>query len=200
MAGNQRPPKTVTEPLFEFDRQVRKAMLPRRGSPPAKAIGWLSAAGDQAQLRVLCAGTIVVGLLRRDPRMAAAGVRMLVAHEAATLAKDIVKRRVIRERPRSSGGKHPRPRTGRDYRKEKSSFPSGHSAGAVAVAQAVAGAYPAHGGAARAVAAGIALGRIPGCAHYPTDIAAGAAIGAGAGGLVNSVWRWAAGRLARRKA
>jgi membrane-associated phospholipid phosphatase len=197
MATYQRPPETVTEPLIEFDRQVRKAVLPHRHSPPAKAIGWLSAVGDQAQMRLVCAGTIVVGILRRDPRLTAAGARMLLAHEAATLAKDVVKRQVVRARPRSSEGKSPRPRVGDDKRKEQSSFPSGHSAGAMAVAQALAGAYPKHAAAARVAAASVGLGRIPGCAHYPTDIAAGGAIGAGAGSLVNVAWRWATRRLFR---
>lgn len=199
MAKRKRKRDEVAEPVFEFDRQVRKAFLPYRETPPVVAIGWFSAAGDQMQLRAISVGTVLVGLVRRDPRMAAAGVRMLIAHEAATLAKDLVKRRVVRERPRSAGGKHLRPRKGRDTRKEKSSFPSGHSAGAAAVAQAVAGAYPDHAGAARTAAAAVALGRIPGCAHYPTDIAAGSAIGAGVGGLVNAIWKWTARRMLARR-
>lgn len=197
MPSDTSPPE-IAEPVIEFDRQVRDAMLPYRSTAPARAIGWLSAAGDQAQLRVLSAGTVTIGLLRRDPRMVAAGVRMLVAHEAATLAKDFVKKRVVRERPRSSGGKHPRPRRGRDTRKEKSSFPSGHSAGAMAVAQAVAGAYPEHAAGARAAATAVALGRVPGCAHYPTDIAAGSAIGFAVGALVNSLWYRAFRQFGRR--
>lgn len=188
----------IAEPVFEIDRRVRDLFLPYRETAPVKAIGWLSAAGDQAQLRILSSGTLVVGLLRRDHRMAAAGLRMLVAHEAATLAKKFVKGRVVRERPRSSGGKHPAPRTGHDTSKEKSSFPSGHSAGATAVAQAFAAVYPERAGTARTAAAAVALGRLPGCSHYPTDIAAGAAIGAGAAGIVGAVFRFAARMTARR--
>jgi membrane-associated phospholipid phosphatase len=196
MSDYQRPPETVTEPLLDFDSRVRKAMLPHRHSSPAKAAARLSAVGDQAPMRMLCAGTMLLGVVRRDPRMVAAGARMLLAHETATWVKTSVKDRVIRLRPRD--GKNPRPRLGHDTRKKQSSFPSGHSAGAMAVAEAAAGAYPAHASAARVAAAAVALGRIPGCAHYPTDIAAGLAIGAGSGGLVNALWRWAARRLTVR--
>lgn len=180
------------EPVFEIDKRIRKALLPYRETRPVEAISWLSQAGDQAQLRWLAGGTMTVGLLRRDPRMIGAGVRMLIAHEAATLMKDFVKRRVIRARPRSAAGKDQKPRKGRDTRKEASSFPSGHSAGAVAVARAAAAVYPEHGKTAKAAAAAVSLGRIPGCAHYPTDVAAGAAIGALAAGFVNAAWRRAA--------
>lgn len=176
------------EPVFAIDKRVRKALLPYRGTKAAKAAGWLSQGGDQLQLRLLAVGTLAIGLVRRDARIAEAGVRMLLAHEAATLAKDFVKRRVIRERPRSSGGRHPKPRRGHDTRKENSSFPSGHSAGAFAVATAFAGVYPRHAGQAKAAAGAVALGRLPGCAHYPSDIAAGGAIGVLAGWLVNAAW------------
>lgn len=185
------------EPVFEIDKRVRRALLPYRETTPVKAVSWFSQAGDQTQLRLLAGGMMAIGLIRRDPRMIGAGVRMLVAHEAATLMKDFVKRRVIRTRPRSAAGKAQKPRKGRDTRKEESSFPSGHSAGAVAVARAAAAVYPEHRTAANAAAAAVSLGRIPGCAHYPTDVAAGAAIGALAAGLVNAAWRRVAGTARR---
>jgi membrane-associated phospholipid phosphatase len=195
-----KPPKSPAEPVFEIDKRVRKALLPYRETLPVEAVGWLSQAGDQMQLRLIGGGTVALGLLRRDSRMIGAGIRMLIAHETATLMKDFVKHRVIRARPRSAAGKRQRPRKGRDTRKESSSFPSGHSAGAVAVARAAAAVYPAHGRSANAAAAAVSLGRIPGCAHYPTDVAAGAAIGALAAGLVNAGWRRAARWLVKAKA
>ena len=189
----------AAEPVFELDKNVRKALLPHRETNVVATISWLSQAGDQVQLRLLAGGTVALGLVRRDSRMVAAGVRMLIAHEAATLMKDFVKRRVVRTRPRSVTGKSQRPRKGRDTRKEKSSFPSGHSAGAVAVAEALAGAYPRRANAARAAAAAVSLGRIPGCAHYPTDVAAGAAIGGIAGAAVNLLWRLTARRFGSKQ-
>ena len=188
----QRAPMPSSEIAFGFDKRVRKALLPYRETPPVKAVSWLSQAGDQMQVRVLAGGLIVLGAARRNPRMIGAGLRMLAAHEVAALAKDWVKRRVVRSRPRSAtsdGSKKPRP--GHDTRKEKSSFPSGHAAGATAAARAFSAVYPEHAGAAGLAAGAIALGRIPGCAHYPSDVAAGAAIGAGSASAVTGIWRLA---------
>jgi len=70
-----------------------------------------------------------------------------------------------------------KPRKGRSRSKEETSFPSGHSAGAVAVAQAFARELPEYRGAALAGAGFIAVAQVPRGAHYPTDVAAGLAIG-----------------------
>lgn len=187
--------KTLTpapKPMLELDRRARTALLPYKETAPVKAIDWLSQAGDQTQMRIACGATFAIGLVRRDPRMMGAAVKMLVAHEAATVAKNWVKDRVVRDRPRSAKGDQ-RPRKGADKRKEKSSFPSGHAAGAFAVAGALAAEYPRRGLATHAAAGAIALGRIPRSAHYPSDVAAGVALGAATGGAVNLVWA-----LARR--
>jgi membrane-associated phospholipid phosphatase len=57
------------------------------------------------------------------------------------------------------------------------SFPSGHSAGAVAAARAFAREYPEHGLAAVGAAGFLALLQIVRSAHYPTDVAAGIGVG-----------------------
>ena len=62
--------------------------------------------------------------------------------------------------------------------KEKQSFPSGHSAGSVAVACAFGAEYPEYRWPALAAAGAVALVQIPTCAHYPSDVAAGSAVGA----------------------
>ncbi|QDM41235.1 phosphatase PAP2 family protein [Altererythrobacter sp. TH136] len=194
-------PSSVGETVFAFDKRVRAVVLPYRHSAPAKAIDWMSKVGDQAQMRVVAGGVIAVGLLRRDPRMIGAGIRMLAAHEVATVAKDWVKGRVVRTRPRNPvpGDAH-KPHEGHDTRKEKSSFPSGHATGAAASATAFAAVYPQHALAAEAAAAAVAAGRIPGCKHYPSDVAAGAAIGIGSAVLVGALWRAAAWLVAGRTA
>jgi membrane-associated phospholipid phosphatase len=130
-------------------------------------------------MRILCGSVIAVGLIGGDRRLAGAGLRMLAAHTLATVVKDAVKRRVDRTRPRSVArpGKDAKPRLGDSEAKEETSFPSGHSAGAAAVARAFARAYPEHAAPAYAGAAILALAQIPRCAHYPTDVGAGIAIG-----------------------
>lgn len=184
--------------VLAMDKRVRQVMLPYRHSVPVKAVDWLSKIGDQPQMRAVAGGVIALGLARRDARMVGAGARILAAHELATAAKTWIKDRVIRTRPRNPAqeGAH-RPHKGHDTRKEKSSFPSGHAAGAAASASAFAAVYPAHALAAEAAAGAVALGRIPTCKHYPSDVIAGAAIGVAASALVGAVWA-AARRLAAR--
>ncbi len=179
----------AAEPLFEIDGKARKLFKPYRTSLPVKAIGQFGDVGDQMPLRVICVCVFGLGLLRGDARMMRAGVRMLVSHELATLAKNTVKRRVDRTRPRRAK-KVVRPRKGNDTGKEVTSFPSGHSAGSMAVACAFAAEYPGHRVAALGTAGSVGLAQIPPCAHYPSDVAAGMTIGAMANGVVGVAWRW----------
>lgn len=177
----------AAEPLFEIDRQARKLFKPYRETRAVKAIHAFGSIGDQAQMRLVCLGMFGLGALRRDPRMMRAGVRMLLSHELATLAKDAVKRRVDRTRPRRDG--RTKPRKGRHTSKEITSFPSGHSAGSMAVARAFAAEYPEHRAAALAAAGAVGLAQVPTCAHYPSDVAAGMTIGALAEAVVGLAWR-----------
>jgi membrane-associated phospholipid phosphatase len=173
------------------DAAAAEAALPYQGSPAMEALGRFASLGDQPPLRTLCAATIAAGLAGGNRRLARAGLRMLVAHTLATLAKDFVKVRVDRTRPRSKGekGKDHKPRPGRDTSKEETSFPSGHSAGAAAVARAFARDYPEYSAPAHAAGAALALAQIPRCAHYPTDVGAGLAIGLAAEAMVDIGFR-----------
>ena len=170
---------TAAEPLFELDRKARRAFLAHRENRVVKALDKLGDVGDQPPLRVISGGLLVLGLVRADARMVRAGARMLLAHELATAAKNRVKHRIDRSRPRSATGTDGhKPKAGHDRRKEESSFPSGHAAGSMAVACAFAAEYPQYRAAALATSGAIGLARIPSCAHYPSDVAAGWAIGA----------------------
>ncbi|MEU0413157.1 phosphatase PAP2 family protein [Streptomyces griseorubiginosus] len=64
-----------------------------------------------------------------------------------------------------------------DDRPDSSSFPSGHTAAAVAFTAAVAPAWPVAGVACAVPAAVVSVERVQSGAHYPSDVAAGAAIG-----------------------
>ncbi len=177
----------ASKAVLAADEAAAEAALPYQGSPAMEALGRFASLGDQPPLRTLCAALIAAGVAGGDRRLARAGVRMLVAHTLATLAKDFVKERVDRTRPRSKGvkGKDHVPKPGRDDSKEETSFPSGHSAGAAAVAWAFARDYPEYAGAAYAAGSALALAQIPRCAHYPTDVGAGLAIGIAADALVD---------------
>ena len=180
----------AAEPLLRIDRRVRQAVLPYRDTAPVKALSWFSELGDQPQMRLVAGGVLAVGLFRAEPRLIRAGIRMFIAHETATVAKSVVKHRVIRMRPRSAESEEDQePRAGRDLSKEKSSFPSGHSAGAIASARAFSTELPEYGPLALAVATIVAAAQIPRCAHYPTDVVAGLAIGTFAEMTVAAAWR-----------
>ena len=175
----------------QADIAVTDALGRYREQLPVRLLSKFSELGDQPQLRMIAGGTALAGLLLGKGRLLRAGLRMLVAHEAATLVKNIVKTRIDRTRPRAA--KHHRqakPRPGKRTAKKHTSFPSGHSAGAVAVAQAFSREFPEHRGAALGAAGMVAVAQIPRCAHYPTDVGAGALIGAGTEALLAIPWNW----------
>jgi membrane-associated phospholipid phosphatase len=180
-------PAKAGKVLLAADEAAAEAALPYQGSPAMEALGRFAELGDQPPLRILCAAVIAAGLAGGDRRLARTGVRMLVAHTLATLAKDFVKERVDRTRPsaKDKQGKDHVPKPGSDSSKEETSFPSGHSAGAAAVAWAVARDYPGLAAPAYAAGGALALAQIPRCAHYPTDVGAGLAIGIAAEAVVD---------------
>jgi membrane-associated phospholipid phosphatase len=168
--------KDAAEAVLEADAQVVEAAQPYQEN---MLLDRLADLGDQPAMRVICGATIAAGLLARDRQFVRAGVRMLVSHTLATWTKDFVKHRVDRTRPRSAGDprKDHRLAPGRSEEKEETSFPSGHAAGASAVARAFAREVPEWAPAAYAVGGVLSLAQIPRCAHYPSDVGAGIAIG-----------------------
>jgi membrane-associated phospholipid phosphatase len=182
---------TLPKPLIEADAAAAKALSEYEHGP---WLDHLSSLADQPQLRTLSAALIAAGLAAGrgsgyGPKLARAGLRMLIAHELATFAKDLVKRRVDRKRPRSNanGGDH-KPRPGRRTAKEVTSFPSGHAAGASATARALAREIPGLAPVAAAAGGALALLQLPRSAHYPTDTAAGLAIGLAAEAALAALW------------
>jgi undecaprenyl-diphosphatase len=164
--------------LLEVDRKAHEAVRPYQDAAPVKALSWLSELGDQPQMLTLSGSVLAWGALGGDRRLVRAGARMVASHLLATWIKNRVKHRVDRTRPFAARSQEDRkPQPGQDQSKEETSFPSGHSAGALAVAQAFARELPEHRGKALAGAALIAAAQVPRCAHYPTDVGAGLAIG-----------------------
>lgn len=183
MSGRKKHAKAAAKALEKADAAVAEAVEPYAGTPAVGAVSLLSDAGDQPPMRTLCAAVLAAGLAGPDPRLARAGLRMIAAHTLATLAKDFVKARVDRSRPRKDGDHGLKP--GRKTGKEDTSFPSGHAAGAVAAARAYAREFPGHKAAAYGAAGAVALAQIPRSAHYPTDVGSGLAIGLASEALVD---------------
>ena len=185
--------------VLDADAAAAEAARPYAGSLSIRALGVFAGLGDQPPMRFLCGSVLAVGLIGGDRRLVRAGARMLAAHTLATLAKDFVKHRVDRTRPRAAPGKGKgkdhKPRPGGSEAKDETSFPSGHSAGAIAVARAFSRDYSAQTAPALAAGTALALAQIPRCAHYPTDVGAGIAIGLASEALVDAAFRFGERRL-----
>lgn len=176
--GKKEKGRKAVEAIEKADIAVAQEAGAARDHPAVEALGKFGDLGDQPPMVALCAATIAAGLVRRDGRLASAGVRMLAAHALATGIKRLIKRSVDRTRPHLlvEEGRY---ETGPGHHKdgEHSSFPSGHTAGALAVARAYARDYPESAWPAYAGAAVIAGIQVPRCHHFPSDIGAGALIG-----------------------
>lgn len=157
------------------DHKITSEVNDERDSWPVRFIGTASEVGDQPQMRIICAATVAVGIARRDLHLTSTGFRMLAAHTLATWAKSQIKSVINRRRPKD--GDDPRVREGDSDRHEDNSFPSGHSAGAVAVGEAIARAYPDHAVAARGAALSVSIVQVPRGTHYAGDVLAGIVIG-----------------------
>jgi len=149
----------------------------------------------------LGAAALLVGTLVLDPALAlpwrgARGVavcRLVAATYAGGLATDVVKLLVARVRPRAAdltalasvagtfgtGAVAETP-----GRSDLMSFPSGHAAVAAGLAAALSWRYPRGAVFFTVVAAAAALQRVVSSAHYPSDVAFGAALGLAGAALI----------------
>lgn len=168
------------------DKAVTRKAAEYREEPAVKLLGRFGDLGDQPPMVALCLATAAAGLVRRDPRLTRAGLRMLASHALATGLKAIVKRSIDRTRPDLLiDDDHYETGKGKRNEGDYNSFPSGHTAGAVAVARAFARDYPEFALPAYVGAATIAGIQIPRCHHFASDITAGAAIGFASEALVS---------------
>jgi membrane-associated phospholipid phosphatase len=175
--------------LISLDDRVHGVFEPYTGSAPIRGLDLVSKLGDQPQLRLIAGGLMMAGTLTGNARLVRAGARMMIAHEAATLAKGLIKADIDRTRPRSAEGREDKkPKKGRRTSKEETSFPSGHTAGSIAAARAFSREFPEYGAAAMGAAGLVAAAQVARCAHYPTDVVAGAAIGLAAEAVTGAAW------------
>ncbi|WP_458388823.1 phosphatase PAP2 family protein [Sphingomonas sp. F9_3S_D5_B_2] len=181
--------EAAEERLIAVDAASQEFFQPYTDAAPMKVLDVVSKLGDQPELRAIASAIVLAGVAADSDRMVRAGARMLIAHETATLAKKALKTNVDRTRPRSADTRRQKkPRKGKHTTKELTSFPSGHTAGSIAVARAFSREYPEYGAAALAVAGLIGALQVPRSAHYPSDVAAGLAIGLAAEAATNFLW------------
>ncbi|MGV9990372.1 phosphatase PAP2 family protein [Streptomyces sp. NPDC003374] len=127
---------------------------------------------------VLWFATAAAVAASRTPRARRAAVRGLASLSLASLTINTLGKRSVR---RSRPVLDPVPVMRRLKRQPiTTSFPSGHAASAAAFATGVALESPAWGAAVAPVAVSVALSRVYTGVHFPSDVLAGAALGAGA--------------------
>ncbi|OQR65666.1 phosphatase PAP2 family protein [Streptomyces maremycinicus] len=156
-------------------RDTDRSLTRQAGSHVPPGIGKvLSAVEETAEsTKLWCGAAAAMACLGgwRGRKAAVAGLGALVL--AQLISNGVCKQLADRPRPPKEWFPHDEA----DDRPDSSSFPSGHTAAAVAFTAAVTPTWPAAGVACAVPAAMVALERVQSGAHYPSDVAAGAAIG-----------------------
>ncbi|MFD6820829.1 phosphatase PAP2 family protein [Streptomyces sp. NPDC060085] len=155
------------------DRQLTQQAA---GRIPSGVGRLLSAVEETAESSKLwCGAALATGAFggQRGRRAAMAGLTALAL--AQLVSNGVGKQPVDRPRPPKEWIDHDEV----EDRPDSSSFPSGHTAAAVAFTAAVAPLWPLAAVACAVPAALLALERVQSGAHYFTDVAAGALIGLG---------------------
>ncbi|MFJ9725016.1 phosphatase PAP2 family protein [Streptomyces sp. NPDC101209] len=170
--------RVLTE-LCEGDRIVTRQAAVRMPRQVGKALTVVEKAAQKTKLWCCAAGTMALFGGRRGRLAAVSGLGAVVV--AQVVCSGLCKR--LNDRPRPPEEWFPHDEV--EDRPDSSSFPSGHTAAAAAFA----GAWPVAGALCAVPAALVAVERVWSGAHYPTDVAAGAAIGLAGAGLVRSTPR-----------
>ncbi|MHA6721832.1 phosphatase PAP2 family protein [Sphingomonas sp. RS2018] len=170
--------KKTAKTLHRADRTLSRRASKKEDTPVMRAAGAVAELADQPPLIALSVATGVLGLILRRRGLVEAGARMLASHLLATGAKEVLKRSIDRTRPHSVKKGHGyKLEAGDDRSHDYSSFPSGHTAGAVAVTRAAARVFPDATPGLAAAAIGAGALQLPTGKHYASDVAVGAIIG-----------------------
>jgi membrane-associated phospholipid phosphatase len=181
-----------------IDAAVSTALMRHRENRVVRALGLAAELADQPPLIGGSLAAIGAGAVLRRPQLLRAGLRMLASELVATGVKAVIKHHVDRTRPHKmlEDGRYSLHPDGKGSKDEGpwNSFPSGHTAGAVAVGRAVTREYPGALPLAGLAVTMVALIQLPRGKHFASDVIAGLAIGAVSEAVVNA----AARRLDRR--
>jgi membrane-associated phospholipid phosphatase len=176
-----KPGSRVFEP--SVDRKLVRAAVPPPSSRRAAVLRPITSAGDGLKPWLLA--TVVLLIAERSPRRRRTAALAWAATGVASVLSAALKRVVDRRRPTPErlgrpieGGKEP----------SGSSWPSSHTASAVAFTVAVAISEPMAGALLAPVTIAVAGTRIASGHHYATDVAAGAVVGGTAALAVTKAW------------
>lgn len=175
--------------LFEADRVLTQRAASRIPRGCAKVLSAVEESAESTKL--WCGAAVVMASFGgwRGRKAAAAGLGAVVV--AQLTSNGLCKQLADRPRPPVEWIPHDEVAD----RPDSSSFPSGHTAAAVAFTAAVAPIWPVAGAVCAVPAAAVALERVQSGAHYPSDVVAGAAIGLASAWLVRRAPRLAVRNL-----
>ncbi|ANH94304.1 bifunctional phosphatase PAP2/diacylglycerol kinase family protein [Streptomyces sp. NPDC058319] len=174
-AAAGRGARTGLTRLLAADAWLFRAAAGRRWPGAGPVLPRLSRSADHGVLWFATAAAVAAS---RSPRARRAAVRGLASLGLASLTVNTLGKRSVR-RPRPDLG--PVPLVRRLGRQPiTTSFPSGHAASAAAFATGVALESPGWGAAVAPLAVSVAASRVYTGVHFPSDVLAGAALGAGA--------------------
>ncbi|MEV4433173.1 phosphatase PAP2 family protein [Streptomyces sp. NPDC049555] len=178
-----------------LERRLTRRLASYDAAPVRRARTLVGEAAEHTRLWWAAAALIAATGAPRGVRAAGNGLLAMGAAEVAanTVVKPLWRRRRPPEELIPHDGVHDRP--------DSPSFPSGHTAAATAFTVAVARVWPRAGALCAVPAALVALERVHSGAHYPSDVVAGAALGAAAAWTARPApWLRAALRARVRKA
>jgi undecaprenyl-diphosphatase len=180
---------TTWRRVQRLDRRLMRRSFVARSPALDRTLIAITRAANYSRLWLLVAGGLAVLGGQRGRR--AAGRGLIAIAIAAAVANGPVKLLVRRRRPSSRR----RPTLIRTPR--STSFPSGHTAAAVAFVTGASAELPHLAPVLVPLAGAVAYSRVHTGVHYPSDVAAGGAIGIGAGLLATRLPSWV---LQRRRA
>lgn len=170
---------TLRGQVRHLDRRLMSRSLRMRSPALDSSLVAITQAANYSRLWLLIAGALAMFGGRKGRK--AAGRGLIAIAIAAAVANVPAKLLVRRRRPAASS----RPALIRMPR--STSFPSGHSAAAFAFTTGVCAELPELAPALVPLASAVAYSRVHTGVHYPSDVAAGAAIGIGSGALAGRV-------------
>ncbi|MGW7342781.1 phosphatase PAP2 family protein [Streptomyces sp. NPDC054854] len=180
---------SVLDALHDGDHRLTRRMAAWESAWARPLLPPVEEAAEHTKLWWAVAVIMAAGGGWRGRKAAGAGITAMAVAEV--LSNGIVKQLVERRRPPKKWIPHDDVKD----RPDSSSFPSGHTAAAVAFTAAVALSWPRVGAACAIPTVAVALERVHSGAHYPSDVAAGAVIGLAAASLVRSAPRLLVRRL-----
>ena len=181
--------ESIIDDLHEADVDLAVDAGQLRHTTFMAVAGPLSEIADQPPAFTLATAAMIGGIVTGRPRLARTGARVLASLAVATWIKATIKSKVVRTRPYKllDEGHY---ETGLDGPDEGpyNSFPSGHTANAVAAARAIGRAAPGARAPLYLGAAALGAVQVPRGSHFAADVVAGAVVGLVSEALVDAAF------------